>query len=184
MAIIALSSYGIQAIIFGPGWKWHDMIYKVVISNKRPTFSHKKSLADQMLKASFLLKNYQLNRDMDLKVAIFVICCLASANSQQCHVQGEVNGIVKVAQDVTSYNECLNYCKADPDCTCFTYYKDTQECREFSEYTSLDISCTTCISGEPACPEYYNCNIDGFCRGTPDWLTDYFQSCSSWSHLI
>ena len=103
---------------------------------------------------------------MNLKVVIFLFYCLASAKSQQCHVQGKVNGVIKLAHVVTSYNECLNYCKADTACTCFTYYEDLGECVEFSEFNSLDTSCMTCISGETACPEFNNCNIDGFCGGT------------------
>ena len=118
---------------------------------------------------------------MDLKFVILLLCCLASAHSQQCHVQGEVVGAINGVHDVTSYNECLNYCQANADCSCFTYYEDRRECQEFSEYNSLDISCSTCISGEPACPEYHNCNIDGLCIGTPvdEVIVDSEAACLS-----
>ena len=107
-----------------------------------------------------------ISKTMDLRVTIFMSCYLVYANGQQCHIQGEVNGVLDFAHVVTSYNECLDYCKVDPACSCFTHYEDIGECVGFSEYLSLDNTCTTCLSGERDCAEYQDCDIDGFCRGT------------------
>ena len=90
---------------------------------------------------------------------------------QQCYVLGSVEGIFHDAHVVTSYNECLNYCKNDTDCKCFTYYQDNNDCAEFTFCSALDISCTTCYSGEPECSEEIRCDIDGLCNGVLIELT-------------
>ena len=93
------------------------------------------------------------------------ISLLVTSNAQECHVTGKVNGIVRDAHIVQSYNECLGYCVIDSSCFYFTFYQDRDECALFNTFQDLDTSCSYCISGETNCPEYYDCDIQGLCNG-------------------
>ena len=84
-----------------------------------------------------------------------------------CHVQGDITGIVLKSEHVVDYNECLQNCKQDPNCSVFTYDDDFKDCAHFLNATFLDDSCTTCISGNRDCQLYQasNCQIEGRCIG-------------------
>ena len=103
---------------------------------------------------------------MYLKVVILSFYFITTAYCQKCHVQGEAEGLLYIGHIAPSYNDCLNLCKDDSFfCSCFTYYEELANCIEFSECFSLDSTCTTCLSGEQDCTEYYQCDIDGLCSG-------------------
>lgn len=103
---------------------------------------------------------------MKPKILVYIFSLTSAVTCQlQCHVEGEVDGTFYDVHAVTSYNECLAFCNADSFCDCFTYYKDINECAEFSVCQSLNATCTNCFSGQHNCTEFYDCDIDGLCNG-------------------
>lgn len=103
---------------------------------------------------------------MELKYIILLFfCCFLGINCQQCYLEGKVNGVIHDAHSATSYNDCLNFCKNDTACSWFTFYASENQCAQFSLFDSIDMSCTTCLSGERNCSNILQCDIDGFCNG-------------------
>ena len=60
---------------------------------------------------------------MNQKFVFVLFCFITITQCQQCNVQGEFEGIFTTSADAGSYNECLDICKDDLDCECFTYYQ-------------------------------------------------------------
>ena len=83
-----------------------------------------------------------------------------------CKVPGEVNGIILTSENAADYYECLENCKYGEYCETFTYYETENNCAHFLNATSLDESCTTCVSGNRDCPILStNCQVRGRCIG-------------------
>ena len=53
----------------------------------------------------------------------------------------------------SSKEECLKNCKDNSKCNWFTYIPKINACELFYNCTSLDTSCTACLSGERNCEE-------------------------------
>ena len=124
---------------------------------------------------------------METKFLIFLIFyCISVVNCQQCYVQGVIGGVILDSHTTSSYNECLEICKADTECSCFTYYQSVGDCIEYSLFSSLDNSCATCLSGEPVCDEENLCEIDGLCNGVPinSTITDSEEDCLAWCQEV
>lgn len=103
-------------------------------------------------------------------VLVLFISLFSFTIAQQCYLRGEIVGTFYDGHAVYSYNECLAYCNNSTYCLCFTYNEMRDECIEFSYCEGLDITCSSCYSGERNCPVELLCNIDGLCNGR---LVDY-----------
>ena len=107
---------------------------------------------------------------MALKISVIlslVISITLTTHAQECHVPGSVNGIYHYSRNSTSYNNCLDLCKTDNDCQCFTYFGTNDDCVEFSDCISINpAACTNCYSGFSDCPTYLECDIQGLCQGS------------------
>ena len=104
-----------------------------------------------------------------LYIVFAVIACIfgTTIRAQECYVPGELNGIYHYSQNATSYNACLDLCKADTECKYFTFNGGTNVCIEYILYTSIDsATCSICFSGERNCSAIQECNIQGLCQGT------------------
>ena len=107
--------------------------------------------------------------------ALLVLLSILTFNSlqtlaQNCSIPGEVDGIVIEVTTVNDYNQCLNTCQLNTRCECFTYYGSNKNCLEYSDCESLNLTCTSCLSGVPGCDALLSCNQQGFCNGHIDGL--------------
>ena len=98
-------------------------------------------------------------------LAIFYISVIFG-QATDCHIPGDINGIIIGSEDVVDYHHCLKKCKDDTYCQYFTYYDYIKACAHFLNATSIDRTCTTCFSGSRDCeiPEPI-CDVPGRCIG-------------------
>ena len=68
-----------------------------------------------------------------------------------CFVQGQCEGLLDFGLETNSATECLDVCQSFDQCTWFTYKPEVQLCLLYQTCTTLDETCTTCISGQQGC---------------------------------
>ena len=68
-----------------------------------------------------------------------------------CWVRGECEGTIDRVDEVETLEECLDLCKQSTTCRWFTFYEPSSPCILMKDCTTIDESCTSCISGEKRC---------------------------------
>ena len=70
-----------------------------------------------------------------------------------CFVEGECRGVLLASIPSTSGSACLQTCVSTEGCLWFTFHSGASQCSLFKSCTSLDETCSECISGESRCSE-------------------------------
>ncbi len=62
-----------------------------------------------------------------------------------------MQGTIHDSVQVNSKEECLLLCKGDPKCIWFTHFPASESCFLLTDCSSIDETCTECLSGEFSC---------------------------------
>ena len=69
----------------------------------------------------------------------------------QCWIQGQCLGQTLDLEIVDNEDVCLAKCKSKSQCKWFTFFKSVSECIQFRTCSTIDDTCTNCLSGERSC---------------------------------
>ena len=85
---------------------------------------------------------------------------------QECNTVGLCRGESVYIGDGGTYGDCVGLCQSmqEAGCTAFTYDTADTLCLLYTDCSSIDEDCDSCISGNVGCDTRF-CSVSGSCQG-------------------